>query len=487
MKALIIHPPLIRTFTPPLGPALTIGNLAKNGYREVESLDLNIKFFWFIYEILSSRIQSEQFAQLNKNNKYSGLIKIFKNVDEILQQYKNKNTDVKNIQKLIDDSNAILNVWRVIEKCIATNKGQVFKDFFKQFIKNILKKEYDYIGLIVNSNTQYNSALTFAKILRESGFKGHINLCGFHIQLEKFYIKKNTKLFENYIDSFIIGAGEFQTHELFEYIEEKRKISDVSNIIYMDENKIIQHNEERNNTYNRKNKPVFNGYNFKEYPVSEPLMQISASSGCYRGNCVFCIYNQLTKYKQRNVDDVIEQIKELINKYNVHNFVFTDAALSPSFLEEFSTKIINEHLEIYYIAHLRFENNYTKEFLKKLYSSGLRVAKWGLESASERILKLMRKGISVDVAENILKNSNAAGISNVIYYMYEFPTETEEDFKLTFDFIERNKQYLSSAISNEFTLNKYTYIYEHLAEFGINPLKVEEEEKKLEKKYRYFL
>ena len=87
------------------------------------------------------------------------------------------------------------------------------------------------------------------------------------------------------------------------------------------------------------------------------------------------------------------------------------------------------------MCQLRPTINLTKDTLQLLYDSGLKLVIWGVESGNDRILKIIRKGTNVSDLKVVLKDSFDVGIKNVLYIMFGFPTETEEDIHDTLKFI----------------------------------------------------
>lgn len=454
-----------------------MGFLVNSGYTDVNAIDLNIKSYNFLHKQLYLKFSKMKYPFLKRISR----INLFKDSkqfqnDEERNKYKNK-------KQLLKRNTAVLKVKNIIDKYTEKHKEKVYSTFFNSIADGIINKNYDYIGFSVSDINQSELSIILTKILREKGYKGHICFGGpYNNAIKEEKIKADTTLFDYGIDTFMLGCGENPTKELFEYLEGKRDISTVSNIIYMDSNRNIHENEIKNVYINEHISPIYNGYDFYEYPMPETILPIRTSSGCYYGKCSFCIYNYLSKYKQRSVDDVINEIKEIIKKYNVNNFYFVDAALSPAFIDEFSNRIINEKIEIYYMTNLRFEECYTKEFLQKLYKSGLRQAMWGLESASPRILKLMRKGTDINIAKRILKDSFSNKIFNHLYFIYHFPSETIEDFELTYNFIKKNKKYIFTTAEHDFSLYRETDIYKNYENYQIDKNIIDEMG---DKSYRY--
>ena len=109
---------------------------------------------------------------------------------------------------------------------------------------------------------------------------------------------------------------------------------------------------------------------------------------------------------------------------------------------------------------------------------------WGIESGNDRVLSLMKKGTNVKDVEIVLKRSHDAGIKNVTYIMFGFPTETKEEFLDTIQFLKRNDENIDLVSTSVFGLQKDTPVYKDPASFGIKKI-IEEERTILEPKITY--
>jgi radical SAM superfamily enzyme YgiQ (UPF0313 family) len=209
------------------------------------------------------------------------------------------------------------------------------------------------------------------------------------------------------------------------------------------------------------------------YYLPEGVLLLSISNSCYYKKCSFCLHNIGTIYKQKLVDDVINEIKEIIKTKKVNKFFITDNAVHPIFLEEFSRKIIEQNIEIYYSCDVRFEKEFDYEVLKQLYKSGLRVCYWGLETANNRVLNFIKKGTTIERNKQILENAYKIGIFNFVYFMLGIPTETVEEMNDTVNFMIKNRNIINACQYNSFNMVKGTDIYDNPQKYGLTKNDVE--------------
>lgn len=111
-----------------------------------------------------------------------------------------------------------------------------------------------------------------------------------------------------------------------------------------------------------------------------------------------------------------------------------------------SDELINTKSTIFANADIRFEKGFTSELCNKIYNSGFRVFYIGMESANNRVLSFMNKGIDKDSILNIISNSSSAGIWNHVFYFLGFPTETETEAEETLDILISKKKIKSTHL-----------------------------------------
>lgn len=132
-------------------------------------------------------------------------------------------------------------------------------------------------------------------------------------------------------------------------------------------------------------------------------------------------------------------------------------------------------MKINYYGLARLEENFTKENCEILYKSGLRNLMWGYECASERVFKLMNKGINPSKRLQILKNSHNSLIWNHIFLIFGFPSENKKEVEETISTVIKNKKIIDSYHAHLFSLQKHSIIKEKHDLFSIKEF-IESEE-----------
>ena len=222
----------------------------------------------------------------------------------------------------------------------------------------------------------------------------------------------------------------------------------------------------------------FSVYKLKDYFSPCSVVPIKTSSTCYYKKCAFCSHFTNLPYCEYDLKLVK---KTILSSKQKHFFVIDDMIHVQRLLE--IAKMMKP-LKVKWTTQLKPTKDFTFEVLKKLKDSGLNMILWGVESGNDRILKLMNKATNKKDIINVLKDSKKAGILNVVYMLYGFPSETKEEFIETIDFLKGNEKNIDLISSSIFGLHKGTAVYNNPKKFSI--IKIHEEERTvLEPKITY--
>jgi hypothetical protein len=148
------------------------------------------------------------------------------------------------------------------------------------------------------------------------------------------------------------------------------------------------------------------------------------------------------RYDEPNTDLIMKRIRALIAETGETGFHLVDEAAPPSGLRALAKRLIDEKLSITWWGNIRFEKTFTPALCKLLADAGCVAVSGGLEVASNRLLELMKKGVTVEQVARVTRAFTDAGIMVHAYLMYGFPTETEQD---TVDALERVRQLFAAG------------------------------------------
>lgn len=343
----------------------------------------------------------------------------------------------------------------------------MFLSYFENKLKNIDLSEYGFIGLSITDLSQIVPGFTLARLLKKYT-KAKISFGGNFIYKIADDLKKFPQIFEEYCDFLSVGDGEISVIELAEYMTGKRSINEVHSLVYRDENLQVQTNEKapclKLDTVAY---PDFDCYDFSKYFSPQTVIPVQLGKGCYWGKCTFCdFYTGQQKFDMKSVIRAVDEVEYLSKKYNSKLFNFVDEAVPPKFYNEFAKEVKRRNLEIYYYSFARLEKAFTAEVLNNLYESGARFFMWGYEAQSERVMKLINKGIDLNHRKRILQDAKDAGLWNLCTFLLGYPTETWEELQSTIEVI-YDHELINTCTPSNFALKKNAILKDHASTVGI--------------------
>ncbi len=173
--------------------------------------------------------------------------------------------------------------------------------------------------------------------------------------------------------------------------------------------------------------------------------KLTMAHGCYWGKCTFCdiSLDYIKTYEPIAASLIVDRMQELVNKTGETGFHFVDEAAPPSLMKAVAIEIIKRKLVVSWWTNVRFEKSFTRDLCILLKTSGCIAVSGGLEVASDRLLELINKGITVAQVANVSKHFSDAGIMVHAYLMYGFPSQTVQE---TVDSLEMVRQLFESGV-----------------------------------------
>ncbi|MBU8882142.1 radical SAM protein [Kaistella sp. DKR-2] len=202
--------------------------------------------------------------------------------------------------------------------------------------------------------------------------------------------------------------------------------------------------------------------------------KLTMAHGCYWGKCTFCdiSLDYIRLYEPVSAKILVDRMEELIEKTGETGFHFVDEAAPPALMREVALEILRRNLVVTWWTNIRFEKSFSADLCYLLKTSGCVAVSGGLEVASDRLLKLIDKGVSVEQVAKVTRSFTEAGIMVHAYLMYGYPTQTEQE---TVDSLEMVRQMfemgiLQSGFWHQFSMTAHSPIGKNPEEFGVTPI-----------------
>ncbi|GAA4845443.1 B12-binding domain-containing radical SAM protein [Algivirga pacifica] len=157
--------------------------------------------------------------------------------------------------------------------------------------------------------------------------------------------------------------------------------------------------------------------------------KLTVAHGCYWKKCSFCdiSLDYIGRYDAAPAKLIVDRMEELVMSTGQTGFHFVDEAAPPLALRDISLEIIRRGLKVTWWANIRFEKTFTPDLCRLMAAAGCIAVSGGLEVASDRLLKLMEKGVDIAQVARVTHGFMQAGIMVHAYLMYGFPTQTEQE------------------------------------------------------------
>jgi hypothetical protein len=199
--------------------------------------------------------------------------------------------------------------------------------------------------------------------------------------------------------------------------------------------------------------------------------KLTVAHGCYWKKCSFCDVglDYISRHDTAGAGVLADRIEAIVAETGQTGFHFVDEAAPPKALKTLAAEVLKRQLAISWWGNIRFEKSFNPELCRLLAHSGCIAISGGLEVASDRLLKLMRKGVSVEQVARVTRAFSDAGILVHAYLMYGFPTQTVQD---TVDALEYVRQLfvegcIQSGFFHRFTCTVHSPVGLNPAQYGI--------------------
>jgi radical SAM superfamily enzyme YgiQ (UPF0313 family) len=286
----------------------------------------------------------------------------------------------------------------------------------------------------------------------------------------------------DYFDFVTLDAGERPLLALIEHLQNKRSLDRLVRT-YTRKHHYVDF-KEPDIAFSESGTPTYAGLPLHDYlsllDMLNPMHRLwsdgrwnklTVAHGCYWKKCSFCDVNldYISRYDVATTDVLIGRIESLVRETGQTGFHFVDEAAPPKALKSLAAALLRRKLEISWWGNIRFEKSFDAGLCRLLAESGCIAVTGGLEVASDRLLKLMQKGVSIEQVARVTRAFSDAGILVHAYLMYGFPTQTVQD---TVDALEYVRQLfaagcIQSAFFHRFTCTAHSPVGKHPEHYGV--------------------
>ena len=267
------------------------------------------------------------------------------------------------------------------------------------------------------------------------------------------------RLFD-YIDFVSLDDGEAPLMLLLQHLEGKLERSELKRVFAKTNGVVCYHNNTKvlDIAQRETGTPDYSDLILHDYlsviEVVNPMHRLwsdgrwnklTLAHGCYWGKCTFCdvSLDYIKHYEPLTPAMLCDRIETIIEQTGQNGFHFVDEAAPPALMRDLALEILRRKITVTWWTNIRFEKSFTPDLCRLLKASGCIAVSGGLEVASDRLLDLMKKGVTVAQVARVADAFTEAGIMVHAYLMYGFPTQTDQE---TIDALEMVRQLFESGV-----------------------------------------
>ncbi|MES2734213.1 MAG: B12-binding domain-containing radical SAM protein [Bacteroidota bacterium] len=296
----------------------------------------------------------------------------------------------------------------------------------------------------------------------------------------------NEPLFFQYIDFVTLDDGESPLFRLLEYLQGQRSAQTLHRTFMLEQGKVVYHNAfaERDIAHTEVGAPDYSDLKLNQYlsviEVANPMHRLwsdgrwnklTVAHGCYWMKCSFCdvTLDYIGRYETAPAALLVDRIEQVIDQTGQTGFHFVDEAAPPLALRDLAIELLRRNVSITWWTNIRFEKTFSDDLCRLLAASGCVAVSGGLEVASDRLLKKMEKGVTIEQVARVTQAFTQAGIMVHAYLMYGFPTQTDQE---TIDALEVVRQLFQNGIIqsgywHRFAMTAHSPVGKHPEKYGV--------------------
>ena len=298
---------------------------------------------------------------------------------------------------------------------------------------------------------------------------------------------KDKRVFE-FFDFITLDDGELPIELLYNFVTSSAVEMPFKRTFLFENNEVVYKNNTTKTDYKQSDvgTPDYSDLLLDDYisviEIANPMHslwsdgrwnKLTMAHGCYWGKCTFCdiSLDYIKLYEPLAAKTLVDRMEEIIAQTGENGFHFVDEAAPPALMREVALEILRRKLTVSWWTNIRFEKSFTADLCLLFKASGCIAVSGGLEVASDRLLELIKKGVTVEQVAQVTRNFTEAGIMVHAYLMYGYPTQTVQE---TVDSLEMVRQMfelgiLQSGFWHQFAMTAHSPVGMFPEEFGVIP------------------
>jgi hypothetical protein len=368
----------------------------------------------------------------------------------------------------------------------ALNQKPTLMDLYLQGLtsKAIQQHQPDLVLLSVPFPGAMYAALRIAQEIKRTSPEIKIGLGGGYVNTELRELS-DPRIFD-YVDFITLDSGERPLLALLEHLNGKRSAERLVRTFIRNKHHQVQycHWQEPDVPFEEVGTATWDGLPLDSYlsllDMLNPMHRLwsdgrwnklTVAHGCYWKKCSFCdvSLDYISRYETASASLLVDRIEQIVAETGQTGFHFVDEAAPPKALKALAKELIRRKVAISWWGNIRFEKTFTPELAELLARSGCIAMSGGLEVASDRLLSLMKKGVSVEQVARVTKGFSDAGILVHAYLMYGFPTQTVQETVDALEYVRQLFEHgcIQSGFFHRFVCTAHSPVGLNPEEYGI--------------------
>ncbi len=456
----LFAPPLVEPFQPSLSLPYLAAQLRTNGLSPVCHNLSSLFYIWLFRRVRMEsmdryRVLSDAIAVLRDSERFFDSV-LYHDSLETLEEFVLSVAERDGLPYTLypESRPSAIVASADYRALVRAMEGTLLERFLQDYIGFTLRLElYDVIAFSATNSFQLASSLFIAKALKRAGVRAHLVLGGHAVSLAGPALVEDKEL-SGCIDSIVLQGGA----DVF-----SRVCRDVTTL---------------------RARPVYSshdiqiGFDDKGFLTDKPyelvlqqdiedlylspgqVFSIYSALGCSYGACTFCGSNrENADYVPRQISVMLDEMQSLKQRYGIDRFNICDNNFDPVRAKYFCDELELRQENVFWQCTSRVYNTLDPPLLRRMRKNGCVLMNVGLESANDRILRLMRKGYTVDDAEQMMRHMQKAGMRVHTYVICGFPSETEAESENTLGFLKNNIQCCHSVYFQDYEAQLATKVF----------------------------